>query len=34
VTGRVIYDNQKDAAEDADATTLLGGGNITINTGK
>ena len=30
----IVYDNQLDAAEDADPLTAIGGGNIVIHTGK
>ncbi|MFN2566736.1 MAG: PKD domain-containing protein [Gemmatimonadaceae bacterium] len=32
--GRIVYDNQMDAADDSDASTALGGGSIVIHTKK
>ncbi len=33
-SGNVVYDNQMDAADDAEPTTTLGGGNIVIHSGR
>ncbi len=32
VTGDLVYDNQSGSADDADPTTVLGGGNISVHT--